>query len=136
MAKTKKTAENMSRRQMVTLLGSGVVFAGTIKAEDIVAEAQSNCGPAALQEGKGTDGRLMLVADLCCVDGAEIVHAGRGGKAASTRAAGDLKNLDEVLGRAKKESLLLEYCVMMWGLTAKQRDEAVTELKSRYLQKK
>jgi hypothetical protein len=123
----------MSRREMVMLVGSGVVFAGTVKGEDIAIEADATCQPVALKTGKGTDGRLLLVADTCCLDGFEIVRAGRGGTKASSRAVTNLKALDDALVHAKKDSLLLEYCVMMWGLTEKQRDDTVADLAKRYI---
>jgi hypothetical protein len=134
MAKTKKTpaGRQMSRRQMVMVLGSGVVFAGTVKGEDFASEAQGNVCAAVKPLTTRVGNRFMLVADPCCEEGFEIVHASFGGSAAKKTTKEHLKVFHDALHAAKQDDLLLEYCVMMWGLTKPDAEGLVVKMKEQY----
>ena len=134
MQKTQKKTGKISRRQLVTLLGSSVAFAGTVRAEDL-ATVPASCTAVTPQTSKGADGRLLLIADPCCLDGFEVFEAGLGGQGASYRAKGNFRDFRSALKQAKKDDVLLEYCVMIWGLSLEERAKTVADLKDRYFPK-
>jgi hypothetical protein len=133
MAKRKKTAAGkLSRRQMVMLLGSGVVFAGTVKGEEFAAEAQGNPCSAVTPATAIVGNRMLLVANPCCAEGFEMVHASFGGAPAKSATKEHLKTFHEALNAAKQQDQLLEYCVMMWGLTEPQAKDLSNRMKEQY----
>ncbi len=117
---------------MVTLPGSGIVFAGTVKADDVGRIPQAACSDVVPAVGIGQDHRMVLVANTCCVDGFNIVNAGFGKGPTKGKSQDHLKTFHDTLTRAKNDDLLLEYCVMMWGLTEKQSKDLFTKMKEQY----
>jgi hypothetical protein len=130
MAKAKSTTRKLSRREMVALLGSGVVLATAGGTE---VEAQGNpC--AAVRPAKGTfttpsgPPRTVLVGDPCCKEGLDAFFDGY-----KNMKSGDkvhLKDFAEALDKNRSE--LLEYCVMIWGLNKEESARVADDMKTRY----
>jgi hypothetical protein len=141
MPKTKSRTKKISRRQMVVLLGSGVVFSAVRKdgrleaknAEDTkeakAAKTLESCHAVVPLVAKVNDTQSILLADPCCQEGLAVFRTGfRNIK--DTGLKGHLKEFDAAL--AANESQLLEYCIMVWGLGQTERDGLVTQMRERY----
>ena len=92
----------------------------------------AGCSAVVPAMGVGQDNRLVLVANTCCVDGFNIVNAGFGKGSTKGRSQSHLRVFYNTLTRAKTDDLLLEYCVMMWGLTKKQSKDLFGKMKEEY----
>jgi len=130
MPKAKSTTRKLSRREMVALLGSGVVLARAGSAD---VEAQGNpCDP--VRPAKGTlstssgPTRSVLVGDPCCEEGMSAFFDGY--KNMTTAKQAHLKDFAEALEKNRAE--LLEYCVMIWGLTKADSARIADDMRSRY----
>jgi hypothetical protein len=127
MAQT-KTSKKLSRRQMVMLLGSGVVFA---PAKGSAAEPPpgKECQTVRPMKGAGSGSDILLMADPCCQDGLKIFKAGYRAMRDAT-ARGHLKDFNTAL--TASENQLMDYCVMVWGLKKVERDNLVEQVQSKY----
>lgn len=128
MAKTKTTNKKLSRREMVVLLGSGVLVASSGEP----AEAQqSACRVVTPSRGSGVKKNLILSGDPCCKDSLAVFLRGMGMTTkVSNSARTNLKPLAEAL--KDNENDLLEYSVMLWGLKEEDRDALVKVIQERY----
>ena len=142
MAKPKTKMKKLSRRQMVTLLGSGVVFMGTGGSAGAAAQAKrgstkaapSTCQTVVPFKGKagiGANEHPILMADPCCVEGVSIFFGGFDKAGPPTK--GHLTSFANVLTSSKDE--LLEYCVMVWGLKGTERTDLVKQMQEKYQMK-
>jgi hypothetical protein len=147
MAKTKSKAKKLSRREMVTLLGSGVVFIGTGGGDKVEAQANaktkakaattakpptpSSCRAVVPYKGKAGAGaaqHTILMADPCCTEGISIFFEGF--DKVQEPVKGHLASFANVLNGSKAE--LLEYCVMVWGLVPAEQADLVKQMKEKY----
>ena len=148
MAKTKSKAKKLSRRELVTMLGSGAVFMGTAGGKAVVAQGDAKTKarsttqppppppPSACKTvvplvgrlGTGSAAHTVLMADPCCHEGVDIFFTGFD-KVGPT-AKGHLKSFAAVLTTSKEE--LLEYCVMVWGLKMEERTDLMKQMQERY----
>ena len=128
MAKTKTKVKKLSRRQMVMLLGSGVVFAQA-SGSDVEALPPNACHAVQPLTGVGSRQQLVLMADPCCQEGLKIFQAGFKATRDST-VKGHLKDFNAAL--TANQGQLLEYCVMVWGLQQDERNNLVEQVQSRY----
>jgi hypothetical protein len=116
---------------MVALLGSGVVL---VRGGGAEVEAQGNpCEAVRPFKGTptGTGGgptRSIVAADPCCTDGMAAFFTGYNNMKSSQKA--HLKDFAAVLTESKSE--LLEYCVMVWGLTKADSVQLAAQMKERY----
>ena len=127
MAKTKTTGtKKLSRREMVTLLGSGVLVATTGER----AEAQAGaCRAVSPKRGKVGGTSVILFGDPCCRDSIALFLKGMTTNLGSTAKA-NLKPLADAL-RANQKGLL-EYSVMVWGLKEGERDALLKVYQERF----
>ena len=128
MAKTKSQAKKLSRRQMVMLLGSGVVFA---PAGESVVEAQGPipCERIKPLKGTGNKNQPVLVGDPCCKEGVQIFRAGF--NALKDKKVKDhFKDFNDALTASQNK--MMDYCVMVWGLQKDEKDAFVKDVQARY----
>lgn len=131
MPRAKSTTRKLSRRQMVALLGSGVVL---VRVGGADVEAQGNpCEPVRPFKGTltstgGGPARSVVAADPCCVEGLEAFFGGYNNMKSSQKA--HLKDFADALTESRGE--LLEYCVMVWGLTKADSTQVANQMKERY----
>lgn len=128
MAKRKSQAKKLSRRQMVMLLGSGVVFA---PASEVVVEAQgaTPCQTVKPLRGTGSKNQPVLMGDPCCKEGLQIFKAGFKALKDPT-VKGHLKDFHAAI--TASENQLMDYCVMVWGLEQAEKDSFVREVQAKY----
>jgi hypothetical protein len=127
MAKTKTNTKTkkLSRREMVALLGSGMLVATTGEP----AEAQgAACRVVSPNKGSGGTKNLILSGDPCCKDSVAVFLKGMA--YVGTNAKANLKPLADAL-RAN-ENDLQEYSVMLWGLKQDERDAIMKIYEERY----
>ena len=125
MAKTK--SKKLSRRQMVMLLGSGVVLA---PAAGSAAEPPQDCHPVNPMRGVGTQQQPVLMGDPCCKNGLKVFREGYRNLPRNSPERANFKDFDAALTAA--ESQFMDYCVMVWGLQKNERDNLVEQMQSRY----
>jgi hypothetical protein len=131
MAQTKSQAKKLSRRQMVMLLGSGVVLAPAAGAaeSDVETLPGKECHAVSPMRGTGNQQQPVLMADPCCQDGLKVFKAGfKAVKDATVR--GHFKDFNTAL--TASEGQLMDYCVMVWGLQQNERDNLVEQMQSKY----
>jgi hypothetical protein len=148
MAKTKSKAKKLSRRELVSLLGSGVVLAGTAGSGSVEAQTTGKAkakattppppppGPNACQTvvpfkgrvGSGPAAHTILMADPCCREGVDLFFTGF--DKVANPAKGHLKEFAAALTTSKDE--LLEYCVMVWGLKLEERADLMKQMQEKY----
>lgn len=133
MSEKKSKTKKLSRRQMVVLLGTGGVFAGTgIGTGDRVEAKAGPCNAVKPSRGTGKGQQLVLMADPCCQEGLKIFR--KGFQNIKEKAIKEhLKEFDTALGA--NQGQLLEYCVMVWGLTEDERGALMETMRSRYQMK-
>jgi hypothetical protein len=126
MAKTK--TKKLTRREMVVLLGSGVLVATTGEP----AEAQGlACRVVTPNKGSGSAKNMILSGDPCCKDSVAVFLKGMGMTTNFSNAAkANLRPLAEALRDSEKD--LLEYSVMLWGLKKEERDAFMKEIQERF----
>jgi len=131
MAKTKTKTKKLTRREMVVLLGSGVLVATTGEP----AEAQGPaCRTVSPSRGTGSSKNLILSGDPCCKDSLAVFLKGMGMTSTVTGAAkANLKPLADALKASEND--LLEYSVMLWGLKKEERDAIMKVYEERYVLK-
>ena len=136
MAKKKSTAKKLSRRQMVVLLGSGVMFARTRSGEggevppppDVCQIARPLTGRTKINSAE----HPVLMANPCCVDGMTIFFNGFN-HTKTGHAHDHLKDFAAALTANKDE--LLEYCLMVWGINDVDRTALVKIMQERFQMK-
>lgn len=148
MAKTKSKAKKLSRRELVTILGSGVVFVGRAGGDAVAAQGDAKTKakstttppppppPNACQTvvpfrgrvGSGPAAHTILMADPCCHEGVDLFFTGFDKIGPPVK--GHLKNFADVLNTSKEE--LLEYCVMVWGLKKEERADLMKQMQEKY----
>jgi hypothetical protein len=148
MAKAKSRTKKLSRRELVTMLGSGVVFIGTGGRKTV--EAQTNAKTTAKvtkqpppppspnscqtvvpfkgRAGTGNDAHTILMANPCCKEGVSVFFSGFDKVGKPTKE--HLTSFASLLNASKDE--LLEYCVMVWGLKGPEQTDLVKAMQERY----
>jgi hypothetical protein len=133
--KAKEKPRKLSRRQMVVLLGSGAMFAGAAGAENAEAlpPPEAACRPvkpaqAQMTTPKGV--RTVVMADPCCSEGYSVFLNGIA--KANPKARKDLQAFATALNKMSTEGQMLEYCVMIWGLTAEAKEKIVQRMVEDY----
>lgn len=128
MAKTKTKTKKLTRREMVVLLGSGVLVATTGEP----AEAQGPaCRVVSPNRGTGSSKNMILSGDPCCKDSLAVFLKGMGMPSnVSGAAKANLKPLADALKASEND--LLEYSVMLWGLKKDERDAFMKDVQERY----
>jgi hypothetical protein len=123
-----KTGKNrkISRRNMVALLGSGVVVGVALDGEDAAAglPCDQPCDVFEYTTGTGSKTRTALVSGSCCKHTRTLIMKGPGGL--NQQGTAHLKPLRNTLNRVTLE----EYCYMTWGL-----DEGQVRQLQEYTQK-
>jgi hypothetical protein len=135
MSRAKSTTRKLSRRQAVTLLGSGVVMlrpgAGeepvTAATADACAAVQPIKGPLGTATSSGVS-RAVVLGNPCCQEGMEAFFTGFNHVKGNTKA--HLKDFAAALQDSRGE--LEEYCVMVWGLKKEDSDHLREEMQARY----
>jgi hypothetical protein len=132
MAKTRSKAKKLSRRQMVVLLGSGVMFArarsgegGEVPPPDVCQIAKPRTGTTTI---KGVE-HPVLMASPCCGDGMTMFFDGFN-KIKTGPAHDHLKDFAAALTANKDE--LLEYCLMVWGINDVDRKALADMMQERF----
>src|SRR5262245_43358901 len=130
MPKAKSTTRTLSRRQMVALLGSGVVMlrSGSTEAEALPPNA---CRDVAPQTGTiAFDGATspVLGGDPCCTEGLDAFFNGYNNMKGPEKA--HLRVFAEAL--QAERGALREYCVMIWGINQAESDRIANDIKERY----
>jgi hypothetical protein len=114
---------------MVALLGSGVVL---LRADGSEVQAQGNpcenVKPATSTVTTGGTARTVLVGDPCCMEGLQAFFGGYDNMADPQKA--HLRDFADALQSNKTQ--LLEYCVMVWGLTKADSSKLLNSLKETY----
>jgi hypothetical protein len=115
---------------MVALLGSGVVL---VRGGGAEVEAQGNaCVTVRPTKGRLNTGsgpaRSVLVGDPCCKEGLDAFFKGFNNMKTAERV--HLKDFADALDKSRGE--LLEYCVMIWGLTKEDSARLADQMKERY----
>jgi len=136
MAKAKSKAKKLSRRQMVVLLGSGVMLARSRSGEG----GQVDPPPDVCQVAKPLTGKTkinsvehpVLMANPCCADGMTMFFDGFN-HTKTGHAHDHLKDFAAALTANKDE--LLEYCLMVWGINDADRMEIVKTMQERFQMK-
>ncbi len=134
MAKAKSKTKKLTRRQMVTLLGSGVVFAGGAGSREVEAQAPNACRavrPMRGTAGSGPNQHPILMADPCCKEGVNVFFSGY--DTIKEPVKGHMKEFADALTSSNNE--LLEYCVMVWGLKLEERADLMKQVTERYQMK-
>ena len=132
MAKTttkiKTKTKKLSRREMVVLLGSGMLVATSGEP----ARAQGNaCRVVSPNKGTGKTKNLILSGDPCCRDSVAVFLKGMDMTSKFSNSTKDnLRPLAEAL--KANENDLQEYSVMLWGLKKDERDAFMKDVQERY----
>jgi hypothetical protein len=132
MAKTKSKAKELSRRQMVILLGSGVMFARARSGEGGEVPPPDACQVAKPLTGKTKINSVehpVLMANPCCADGMTMFFKGFD-NTKTGHAHDHLKDFAAALTANKDE--LLEYCLMVWGINDVDRTALVKTMQERF----
>jgi hypothetical protein len=130
MAKTKTRTKKLTRREMVVLLGSGVLVASAGEP----AEAQgAACRVVSPNKGSGKGSNMVLSGDPCCRDSVAVFLNGMTTNLGGSVKA-NLKPLADAL-RANQKNLL-EYSVMIWGLKEEERDAIMKIYQERFALRK
>jgi hypothetical protein len=149
MAKAKSKTKKLSRRELVTLLGSGMVFMGTAGGGTAEAQAKAkgrgkanannpppppppsvcqNVIPFEGRAGTGNNAHTILMANPCCKEGVNVFFTGFDKVGNPTK--GHLKDFADLLTGSK--NALEEYCVMVWGLKGQEQVDLVKSMTEKF----
>jgi hypothetical protein len=120
---------------MVVLLGSGAVFAGAVGGGDAEAlppdKACQIARPLSGTVKTPTGGtRSVVMALPCCTEGYSVFLKGIDGASASAKR--DLNDFHGKLAKMQTDGQMLEYCLMLWGLTEDAKNRLEEEMKARF----